>query len=40
MISLLAGGEGLVDSGDLTGGFSETTTASLVLILLLVLLMV
>ena len=26
--TLLSGGEGLVDSGDLTGGFSETTTAS------------
>ena len=25
---LLSGGEGLVDSGDFTGGFSETTTAS------------
>ena len=26
--TLLSGGEGLVDSGDFTGGFSETTTAS------------
>jgi len=26
--SLLSGGEGLVDSSDITGGFSETTTAS------------
>ena len=26
--NLLAGGEGLVDSGDFSGGFSETTTAS------------
>jgi len=26
--TLLSGGEGLVDSGDYTGGFSETTTAS------------
>ena len=25
---LLSGGEGLVDTGDFTGGFSETTTAS------------
>ena len=28
IISLLSGGEGLVDSSDFTGGFSETTTAS------------
>ena len=26
--TLLSGGEGLVDGGDYTGGFSETTTAS------------
>ena len=26
--TLLSGGEGLVDDGDFTGGFSETTTAS------------
>ena len=26
--TLLSGGEGLVDSGDFTGGFSETTSAS------------
>ena len=26
--TLLSGGEGLVDSSDSTGGFSETTTAS------------
>ena len=26
--TLLSGGEGLVDSSDITGGFSETTTAS------------
>ena len=38
--TLLSGGEGLVDSGDFTGGFSETTTDLSVLILLLVLKMV